>query len=103
MGRLTRVNFIKIIKKKGKRLAVKGLSAKVLERSSENFFKVIVPVSLSKKATVRNRLRRRVKEAIRQGAYPRGVSAVLYPAEELIEISAAELRKKVRDLMKKIQ
>lgn len=95
--------FIETVKRRGRRISVVGLSAKVFKPFSSSFFRVIVPVSLNKKASFRNRLKRRVREILHKTEFPLGTGALFYPSRELIHLPAPELKKKVEDLIGKIK
>lgn len=62
---------------------------------NKNQFKIIVSLKVSKKAVVRNKIRRRIKEILRQLAIKQGYDIVVIANKEIIGKSFGEIKKAI--------
>ena len=94
-----------LLRGKGRRIQTNLFTAFYLpgNTSLASRFAVIVGAYLSKKAVLRNRIRRIVQEAIRFSLpKTRGIDMIVYPKKKSLEVSTKDVRKNAEFLLQKI-
>ncbi|MFH1392189.1 MAG: ribonuclease P protein component [bacterium] len=66
----------------------------------ENRFRIIVSLKVSKKAVIRNKIRRRIKEILRQLELKTGYDIVVITNKEIINKSFREIKEKILFLLR---
>jgi|GEM_PF-1322548 len=98
---------IGLVIRRGKKLEGKFFYLKYLwsPNQKENFFGFVVASRISKKATIRNKIKRRAKAIVQklQPEFKRGNSAVLVAKQGIVGRSYSELKKDIETLLKYAQ
>ena len=98
---------IERLKRRGRKLSGRHFYLRFDRHESGPRFVVVVSTKYDKRAVRRNRIRRQVKEILRQGftaqAYPHKIAAVIIPLKSDKEISFTDLEKDLLILLKKIR
>lgn len=104
-NRLTKKRDIERVFQKGRSTYVGGLGLRAAPNDlAPSRFTVVVSLKVSKKATKRNRLKRRLREIIRRELLPKvkgGHDGLMLTKKELLELSFDELKKLTIELFKK--
>jgi len=105
-NRLTKQKDIENVLKKGKTKFAKSLGVKYIKNDlyiTRTAF--IVSTKISKKATKRNRLKRKLREIIRQEAQKikKGYDFIVLTKKEALEQEYKELEKELKGLLKTIK
>lgn len=69
---------------------------------SENRFRIIVSLRVSKKAVIRNKIKRRIRETLRQALLKQGYDIVVITNKEIIGKSFQEIQKAIIAKISKI-
>lgn len=103
--RLNKKQDIETVFKRGKSIYAGSLGLRLApNRRSISRFTVIVSLKVSKKAVERNRLKRRLREIVRQEILPRakdGIDGIVLTQKPLLSLTFAELRELTLALFKK--
>lgn len=67
---------------------------------NKNQFRIIVSLKVSKKAVIRNKIRRRIKEILRQIEIKQGYDIVVITNKEIINKSFREIKERILFLLK---
>lgn len=105
LGRLAKKRDIQLVLSKGRHASFSLFRAKILKHSQPKLrIAVIVSKKVSKKAVERNRIKRRLREALRLQAKDlgRGGDLALFPSKAVLGASFQALREEVRILAKKL-
>lgn len=87
--------------KKGKSKAGKLVFLKILKNNLEaNRFGIIVSTKISKKAVNRNKIKRRIREIIRQADIETGFDIVVVAKPEIINKNYQEIKEEIEELLK---
>src|SRR5579864_1897171 len=100
--RLTRLDFARIERSKGKRIHGKYFSLLVVPlRGEAAKFACVVSKKFSPKAVVRNRIERQAREAARplMKKAPTGIALVLYPKREADGAAFSAIRADIENLL----
>lgn len=90
-----------IVFKKGKTKAGKLVFLKILKNNlNNNRFGIIVGKKISKKAVVRNKIKRRLREIIRQANVKLGFDIVIITKPEIINKNYQEIKNELENLFK---
>lgn len=65
-------------------------------------FSVVTPSKLSKSAVVRNRLRRRIYNSLKDTSYKPQASVIIYPKPAVLDLTRAQICSEVNFLISKI-
>lgn len=68
-----------------------------LNNLKQNNFKIIVSLKVSKKAVVRNKIKRRIREILRQANLKLGYDIVVITNKEIINKSFREIKERILD------
>jgi len=103
--RLTKRSDIERVYKKGRSFFVKNLGIRIAKNDLKiSRFTVVTSLKLSKKAVVRNKLKRRLREIIRKEILPSiksGFDGVVLTKVGLLELSFDDIREQTTKLFKK--
>jgi ribonuclease P protein component len=96
---------IPLLFQSGRTASVEGLQLRYRIRTEQaKRFAVVVPLSLSKKAVVRNRIKRLVREAVRATVLtlPAGIDAVVLVKRNMGWTGIEEMRESMKKLVSRI-
>lgn len=89
--------------KKGKTRAGKLVFLKILKNNlDDNRFGIVVSKKISKKAVNRNKIKRRLKEIIRQINIKSGFDIVIVAKPEILDKKYQEIKDELEELLKKL-
>lgn len=89
--------------KKGKAIPGKFIFLKVLKNNLDNNqFGIIVSTKISKKAVIRNKIKRQLREIIKQTNIKIGFDIVIVTKPEIVNKNYQEIKNELEDLFKNI-
>ena len=93
---------VRTLRKTGKKIHTSFLTA-FLNTGNEARFAIVVGTNISKKATVRNKVRRQIQQEIML-SLPKDmkVDMMIYPKSTIVGKPAAEIKKEISSLFQKI-
>ena len=96
-------DLMRSFRKGGRRITTVFLGA--FYRKTEEALRcgIVVGAKVSKKATARNRLRRRVQQAISDSANSLTGELIIYPKREMLELDTKRIQEEVVSLFKNIR
>lgn len=92
-----------VIFKKGKTKTGKLVFLKTLKNNlDDNRFGVVVSKKISKKAVVRNKIKRRLREIIRQAHIKPGLDIIIITKPEIIDKNYQDIKNELENLFKNL-
>ena len=89
--------------RKGKTKAGKLVFLKILKNNQDdNHFGVVVSKKISKKAVNRNKIKRRLREIIRQAHIKPGLNIIIIAKPEIIDKNYQDIKNELEDLFKSL-
>jgi ribonuclease P protein component len=89
--------------RKGKTKAGKLVFLKILKNNQDdNRFGVVVSKKISKKAVNRNKIKRRLREIIRQAHIKPGLNIIIIAKPEIIDKNYQDIKNELEDLFKSL-
>lgn len=89
--------------RKGKTKAGKLVFLKILKNNQDNNrFGVVVSKKISKKAVNRNKIKRRLREIIRQAHIKPGLNIIIIAKPEIIDKNYQDIKNELEDLFKSL-
>ena len=89
--------------RKGKTKAGKLVFLKILKNNQDdNRFGVVVSKKISKKAVNRNKIKRRLRETIRQAHIKPGLNIIIIAKPEIIDKNYQDIKNELEDLFKSL-
>jgi len=96
-----RINTVEMkeIGKKGKTILSPLLSIRTMKKDTPTTTTVVVSKKIEKKAVGRNKIKRRIREVLKNISLPQNTAVVFYPKKRVTEVSFKELKKEVQKVL----